>query len=145
MTYCLELHYPTGSCTTFPFLRNRLWTSIYQSLAAGLIRPSSFPVGAGFFFVEEKNKTLHPCIDYRGLNGITVQNKYLLPLIDFAFRPLHDATIVTKLDFQNAYILVGIREGDKWKTAFNIHLGHFQYLVMTFGLTNAPASFSSPC
>ena len=71
---------------------------ITDSLAAGLIRPSSSPMGAGFFFVK-KDKTLCPCIDYRGLNDITVQNKYPLPLIDSAFGPLHQATIFSKLIF----------------------------------------------
>ncbi|KAK7879248.1 hypothetical protein WMY93_033967 [Mugilogobius chulae] len=116
---------------------------IRDSLAAGLIRPSSSPVGAGFFFVDKKDKTLRPCIDYRGLNDITVKNKYPLPLIDSAFEPLHQATIFSKLDLRNAYHLVRIRQGDEWKTAFNTPLGHFEYLVMPFGLTNAPAVFQA--
>jgi hypothetical protein len=110
---------------------------ISESLANGLIRPSSSPVGAGFFFVEKKDKSLRPCVDYRGINDITVKNKYPLPLLDSAFAPLHQATIFTKLDLRNAYHLVRVREGDEWKTAFNTPLGHFEYLVMPFGLTNA--------
>uniref|UniRef100_A0A671X748 Gypsy retrotransposon integrase-like protein 1 n=1 Tax=Sparus aurata TaxID=8175 RepID=A0A671X748_SPAAU len=118
-------------------------TYINNSLAAGLIRPSSSPVGAGFFFVEKKDNTLRPCIDFTGLNDITVKNKYPLPLIDSAFGPLHGAQIFSKLDLRNAYHLIRIREGDEWKTAFNTHLGHFEYLVMPFGLTNAPAVFQA--
>lgn len=116
---------------------------INDSLAAGIIRPSSSPVGAGFFFVSKKDQTLRPCIDYRGLNSITVKNKYPLPLISSAFEPLYGATIFTKLDLRNAYHLVRIRDGDEWKTAFNTPLGHFEYLVMPFGLTNAPAVFQT--
>ena len=116
---------------------------IQESLAAGVIRPSSSPVGAGFFFVSKKDKSLRPCIDYRGLNAITVKNKYPLPLLDSAFHSLHQCTVFTKLDLRNAYHLVRIREGDEWKTAFNTPLGHFEYLVMPFGLTNAPAIFQS--
>uniref|UniRef100_A0A8P4GJA5 Gypsy retrotransposon integrase-like protein 1 n=1 Tax=Dicentrarchus labrax TaxID=13489 RepID=A0A8P4GJA5_DICLA len=116
---------------------------IGDSLAAGLIRPSSSPVGAGFFFVTKKDQTLRPCIDYRGLNDITIKNKYPLPLIDPAFEPLHKAQVFSKLDLRNAYHLVRIREGDEWKTAFNTPLGHFEYLVMPFGLTNAPAVFQA--
>ncbi|KAI3372638.1 hypothetical protein L3Q82_023114 [Scortum barcoo] len=112
---------------------------INDSMAAGIIRPSTSPVGAGFFFVKKKDSSLRPCIDFRGLNNITVKNKYPLPLIDSAFTPLQGATIFTKLDLRNAYHLVRIREGDEWKTAFNTPLGHFEYLVMPFGLTNAPA------
>lgn len=116
---------------------------ITESVAAGLIRPSSSPVGAGFFFVEKKDKTLRPCIDYTGLNEMTVKNKYPLPLIDSALSPLHSACVFSKLDLRNAYHLIRIREGDEWKTAFNTHLGHFEYLVMPFGLTSAPAVFQS--
>lgn len=116
---------------------------ITDSLSAGLIRPSSSPLGAGFFFVGKKDGSLRPCIDYRGLNDITVKNKYPLPLMDSAFAPLHGSTIFTKLDLRNAYHLVRVREGDQWKTAFNTPLGHFEYEVMPFGLTNAPAVFQS--
>ncbi|KAK9539546.1 hypothetical protein VZT92_004645 [Zoarces viviparus] len=118
-------------------------TYITDSLTAGIIRPSSSPVGAGFFFVAKKDKSLRPCIDYRGLNQITTRNKYPLPLINSAFESLPGATIYTKLDLRNAYHLVRIREGDEWKTAFITPLGHFEYLVMPFGLTNAPAVFQA--
>ncbi|KAJ8253828.1 hypothetical protein COCON_G00204400, partial [Conger conger] len=123
--------------------REAMETYIRDCLANGLIRPSSSPVGAGFFFVQKKDGSLRPCIDYRELNNITVRNKYPLPLMDSAFHPLHEATIFTKLDLRNAYHLVRIREGDEWKTAFNTSLGHFEYLVMPFGLTNAPAVFQA--
>ena len=116
---------------------------IQESLAGGLIRPSSSPVGAGFFFVKKKDGSLRPCIDFRGLNNITIRNKYPLPLIDAAFSPLHEAAVFSKLDLRNAYHLVRIKEGDEWKTAFNTPLGHFEYCVMPFGLTNAPAVFQN--
>lgn len=116
---------------------------ITESLRAGLIRPSSSPLGAGFFFVGKKDGSLRPCIDYRGLNDITIKNKYPLPLMDSAFAPLHGSTVFTKLDLRDAYHLVRIKEGDQWKTAFNTPLGHFEYEVMPFGLTNAPAVFQS--
>lgn len=116
---------------------------ISESLAAGIIRPSTSPLGAGFFFVEKKDKTLCPCIDFRGLNKITVKNKYPLTLLASAFELLQGATIFSKLDLRNAYHLVRIRKGDEWKMAFNTHLGHFEYLVMPFGLTNAPAVFQA--
>lgn len=117
-----------------------LWSATY-SLAADIIRPSTSSLGAGFIFVEKKDKTLRPCIDFPGLNKITVKIKYPLPLLASAFELLQGATIFTKLDLHNAYHLLRIREGDEWKTAFNTHLGNFEYLVMQFGLTNAPAVF----
>ena len=79
---------------------------INDSLVAGFIRPSSSPVGAGFFFVAKKDHPLRPCIDFRGLNDITVKNKYPLPLIDPSFEPLHKATVFSKLDLRNAYHLI---------------------------------------
>ncbi len=116
---------------------------ISDSLTAGFIRPSSSPAGAGFFFVAKKDGSLRPCIDYRGLNNITVKNTYPLPLMSSAFERLQGASIFTKLDLRNAYHLVRIREGDEWKTAFNTPRGHFEYLVMPFGLSNSPAVFQA--
>uniref|UniRef100_A0A8C9XZN5 Retrotransposon gag domain-containing protein n=1 Tax=Sander lucioperca TaxID=283035 RepID=A0A8C9XZN5_SANLU len=72
--------------------REAMETYIKESLAAGLIRPSSSPLGAGFFFVSKKDGSLRPCIDYRGLNDITVKNKYPLPLMNSAFDSLQGAT-----------------------------------------------------
>lgn len=116
---------------------------IQDSLTAGIIRPSSSPAGAGFFFVEKKDKSLRPCIDYRGLNDITIKNRYPLPLISTAFELLEGAKVFTKLDLRNAYHLIRIKQGDEWKTAFNTPTGHYEYLVMPFGLTNAPAVFQN--
>ncbi len=116
---------------------------ISDSLTSGFIRPSSSPAGAGFFFVGKKDGSLRPCIDYRGLNSITVKNTYPLPLMSSAFERLQGVSIFTKLDLRNAYHLVRIREGDEWKTAFNTPRGHFEYLVMPFGLSNSPAVFQA--
>uniref|UniRef100_A0A3Q3A042 Reverse transcriptase domain-containing protein n=1 Tax=Kryptolebias marmoratus TaxID=37003 RepID=A0A3Q3A042_KRYMA len=116
---------------------------ISEALQAGIIRPSSSPAGAGFFFVGKKDGSLRPCIDFRGLNDITVKNRYPLPLMNTAFERIQGATVFTKLDLRNAYHLVRIREGDEWKTAFNTPTGHYEYLVMPFGLTNAPAVFQA--
>ena len=116
---------------------------ITASLLSGIIKPSTSQVAAGFFFVKKKDGSLRPCIDYRQLNAITVKNKYPLPLLSSSFEPLSDATVFTKLDLRNVYHLVRIREGDEWKTAFNTHLGHYEYRVMPFGLTNAPAVFQT--
>lgn len=123
--------------------REAMETYINDSLARGIIRPSSSPVAAGFFFVEKKDKSLRLCIDFRGLNDITIENKYPLPLFTSAFELLQGATIFSKLDLRNAYHQVRIHEGDEWKTAFKTHLGHFEYLVMPIGLSNVPAVFQA--
>ena len=122
---------------------NAMEDYLNESLAAGIIRPSSSPPGAGFFFVSKKDRSLRPCIDYWGINEITIKSRYPLLLMTAAFELLQGATIFSKLDLRNAYHLVRIREGDQWKTVFNTPTGHWEYLVMQFGLTNAPAVFQS--
>ncbi len=93
--------------------------------------------------MKKKDGSLRPCIDYRGLNNITVKNTYPLPLMSSALERLQGASFFTKLDLRNAYHLVRIREGDEWKTAFNTPRGHFEYHVLPFGLSNAPAVFQA--
>ncbi|KAK3531229.1 hypothetical protein QTP70_015226, partial [Hemibagrus guttatus] len=116
---------------------------IETALAAGHIRPSMSPAAASFFFVGKKDGGLRPCIDYRGLNAITVPYPYPLPLVPAALEQLRGARIFTKLDLRSAYNLVRIRKGDEWKTAFHTTHGHYEYRVMPFGLTNAPAVFQA--
>lgn len=128
----------------FPLTEQELGTLknyIDENLKKGFISPSTFPAGAGIFFVEKKDHTLRPCIDYRELNKITVKNRYPLPLVPELFQRLGTAKVFTKLDLRGAYHLIRIREGDEWKTAFRTRFGHFEYLVMPFGLCNAPATF----
>ncbi|KAK3565579.1 hypothetical protein QTP86_012893 [Hemibagrus guttatus] len=116
---------------------------IKEALAVGHIHPSTSPAAAGFFFVEKKDGGLRPCIDYRGLNAITVCYPYPLPLVSAALEQLQRARIFTKLDLRSAYNLVHIKEGDEWKTAFHTTQGHYEYLVMPYGLTKAPAVFQA--
>lgn len=112
-----------------------------DNLNKGFIRPSQSPAGAPILFVKKKDGSLRLCVDYRGLNKITIKNRYPLPLIPEALDRLCHAKIFTKLDLRGAYNLVRIKEGDEWKTAFRTRYGHFECLVMPFGLTNAPAVF----
>ncbi len=94
-------------------------------------------------FTPKRDGTLRLCVDYRGLNSMTIKNRYPLPLIDEIHDRLSGARVFTKVDVKNAYYRLRIREGDEWETAFRTRYGLFEYLVMTFGLTNAPASFHS--
>ena len=112
-----------------------------ENLRKGFIRPSSSPAGAPILFAKNKNGSLRLCVDYRGLNAITIKNRYPLPLIPELLDRFRQAKYFTKLDLRGAYNLVRIAHGEEWKTAFRTRYGHFEYLVMPFGLANAPASF----
>ena len=110
-------------------------------LKRGWIRPSTSSAGAPILFVKKKDGGLRLCVDYRGLNAITLKNRYPLPLIQESLSRLQNATIYTKLDLRDAYHRLRIKEGDEWKTAFRTRYGHFEYTVVPFGLTNAPGTF----
>uniref|UniRef100_A0A8C5PE09 Gypsy retrotransposon integrase-like protein 1 n=1 Tax=Leptobrachium leishanense TaxID=445787 RepID=A0A8C5PE09_9ANUR len=116
---------------------------IRENIQKGFIRSSTSPAGAGIFFVGKKDGGLRPCVDYRDLNAITIKNRYPLPLIPELMERLKTANIFTKLDLRGAYNLLRIRQGDEWKTAFNTRYGHYEYLVMPYGLCNAPATFQN--
>ena len=114
---------------------------IDENLANGFIRHSKSPAGAPIFFVKKKDGSLRLVVDYRGLNKVTIRNRYALPLISSLLEQISGAKFFTKIDLRGAYNLVRIRPGDEWKTAFRTRYGHFEYTVMPFGLTNAPAVF----
>ena len=114
---------------------------IEDNLRKGFIRPSKSPAASPILFVKKKDGSLRLCVDYRGLNRITIRNRYPLPLIPELLDRLSTASIFTKIDLRGAYNLVRIRPGDEWKTSFRCRYGQYEYLVMPFGLTNAPAVF----
>lgn len=110
-------------------------------LKLGFIRPSKSPAASPLFFIPKANGELRACVDFRALNAITIKNRYPLPLISVLLEQVKKARIYTKLDLKGAYHLVRMRDGDEWKTAFKTRFGLFEYLVMPFGLCNAPAAF----
>ena len=108
---------------------------------AGYIRPSNAPFGAPVLFQKKKDGSLRMCIDYWALNKITIKNKYPIPLIADLFDQLSSARYFTKLDLRSGYYQVRIAKGDEPKTACMTRYGSFEFLVMSFGLTNVPETF----
>ena len=112
-----------------------------KNLRRGWIQNSSSLAGALILFVKKTDGSLRLCINYRGLNEITIQDRYPLPQIYETLAQLSKARYFTKLDIKDTYYLVCMAEGEEWKTAFQMRYGLFESLVMPMGLTNAPGTF----
>jgi hypothetical protein len=110
-------------------------------LDKGYIRPSSSPWGCPALFVKKKDEALRLCVDYQPLNATTMKNKYPLPRIDILFDQLAAAQVFSKIDLRSGYHQIKIHAEDIPKTAFSMRYGLYEYLVMSFGFTNAPAHF----
>ncbi|KAL0537838.1 hypothetical protein IC582_026827 [Cucumis melo] len=118
-----------------------LKVQLQELLDKGFIRPSVSPWGAPVLFVKKKDGSMRLCIDYRELNKVTVKNRYPLPRIDDLFDQLQGATVFSKIDLRSGYHQLRIKDEDVPKTAFRSRYGHYEFIVMSFGLTNAPAVF----
>src|SRR6185369_977033 len=114
---------------------------LQELLDKGYIRPSTSSWGCPVLFVKKKDQSLRLCVDYRLLNAVTVKNKYPIPRIDILFDQLFGAKVFSKIDLRSGYHQIKIRAEDIPKTAFSTRYGLYEYLIMSFGLTNAPAHF----
>ena len=110
-------------------------------LKKGWMRPSQSPYAAPILFVRKPDGSLRLCVDYKGLNKVTVKDKYPLPHVTELLDRLHGAKWFGKVDLQSGYYQVRIKPEDIHKTAFSTRYGHYEWVVMPFGLTNAPSSF----
>ncbi|KAL4022839.1 hypothetical protein IC575_016585 [Cucumis melo] len=126
---------------TAPSELKELKIQLQELVDKGYIRPSVSPWGAPVLFVKKKDGTLRLCIDYRQLNKITIRNKYPLLRIDDLFDQLRGATLFSKIDLRSGYHQLKVKESDIAKTTFRMRYRHYEFRVMSFGLTNAPAVF----
>ncbi|KAL4347434.1 hypothetical protein GQ457_17G010430 [Hibiscus cannabinus] len=107
----------------------------------GLIRTNTSPWGAPVLFVKTKDGSRTLCIEYRQLNRVTIKNKYPLPRIKDLFDQLKDDSVFSKIDLRSGYYQMRVKVDDVPKIAFQTRYGHFEFLVMSFRRTNAPAAF----
>ena len=121
-------------------------------LAAGIIRHSNSAFSSLMIMVQKKDKTWRPVFDYRKQNAITSKSKYPIPIIDELLDELAGSSWFTKRDLRSGYHQIRLALGEEHKTAFQTHFGHFEFLVLSFGLTGGPNTFNfamshtlSPC
>ncbi|GBG72702.1 hypothetical protein CBR_g12269 [Chara braunii] len=124
-----------------PIELEELRKQLDELLEKGWIRPSSSPFGAPDLFVPKKEGELRMCIDYRGLNAITVKNAEPLPRIDDLLDRVQGCKYFSKIDLKSGYHQIEVHPDDQYKTAFRTRYGHYEFIVMPFGLTNAPDTF----
>jgi hypothetical protein len=119
----------------------KLKVQLNELMDKGFIHPSSSPWGCSTLFVKKKDQSLRLCVDYRPLNTITIKNKYPLLRIDILFDQLASAKVFSMVDLRLGYHQIKICPEDVPKTAFSTRYGLYAYLILSFGLTNAPAYF----
>ncbi|TYK23903.1 ty3-gypsy retrotransposon protein [Cucumis melo var. makuwa] len=144
--FTIELESGTASISRAPYRMapaelKELKVQLQELLDKGFIRPSVSPWGAPVLFVKKKDGSMRLCIDYKELNKVTVKNRCPLPKIDDLFDQLQGATVFSKIDLRSGYHQLRIRDNDIPKTAFRSRYEHYEFIVMSFGLTNAPAVF----